>query len=281
MQASVNTFIKEFRNLSYHQRDEEKFKTFVNIAFLFFRRPFNENGDKEFAGAWDQIHERDRPIYGRLFTIMIDAMENHQHDFLGGLFMALELGNVYKGQFFTPYRVCLMMAKCTIGNVREQVERQGYVTISEPCSGAGAMIIAMAECFLEQGLNPAKHMLVTAQDVDRLAAQMTYIQLSAFGIPAKVIWGNTLAVEEREVWWTPVIYFENWPEIIHTRNMIMKMKELLQLNPLTVPIEIPAESAEGKIRTIICHGPQEEDQKLIEEIKSTGAVQLSLFEGVA
>lgn len=44
---------------------------------------------------------------------------------------------------------------------------------------------------------------VLAVDVDRTAALMAYIQLSLWNVPATVVVGNSLTLEEREVWLTP------------------------------------------------------------------------------
>ena len=37
-----------------------------------------------------------------------------EQDFLGELFMALDMGNEWRGQFFTPYSVCSLMAAITL-----------------------------------------------------------------------------------------------------------------------------------------------------------------------
>lgn len=42
-----------------------------------------------------------------------------------------------------------------------------------------------------------------AQDIDIRRVWMAYIQLSLYGIPAMVIHGNTLTMEEWDRWYTP------------------------------------------------------------------------------
>lgn len=69
--------------------------------------------------------------------------ENQEQDFLGSIFMELNLGNESGGQFFTPYHICELMVEIALGNdVVQQVNDQGYVTIHDPCCGAGATLIA-------------------------------------------------------------------------------------------------------------------------------------------
>lgn len=55
-------------------------------------------------------------------------------------------------------------------------------------------MIAFAEIMLQAGLNPATQLQVTTIDIDPLAADMTFVQLSLLGIPAIVNTGNTLTL---------------------------------------------------------------------------------------
>ena len=48
-------------------------------------------------------------------------------------------------------------------------------------------------------------MLAVATDIDLKCVHMAYIQLSLYGIPAVVIHGNTLTVEEWAYWFTPAM----------------------------------------------------------------------------
>ncbi len=47
----------------------------------------------------------------RLFGLMVSALEAKFHDFLGAIFMELELGDGRQGQYFTPYSVQSLMAR--------------------------------------------------------------------------------------------------------------------------------------------------------------------------
>ena len=57
---------------------------------------------------------------------------NPRQDFLGQMFMTLELGSNWHGQFFTPYNVCEAMAEVVIDH-----KEQKYVTAYDPACGAG------------------------------------------------------------------------------------------------------------------------------------------------
>lgn len=51
-----------------------------------------------------------------------------------------------------------------------------------------------------------------AQDIDSRGVHMAYLQLSLLHIPAVVILGNTLLVEERERWHTPAHILGLWQQ---------------------------------------------------------------------
>ena len=53
-------------------------------------------------------------------------------------------------------------------------------------------------------------MLVTATDIDLKCVHMCYLQLSLLGIPAVVIHGNSLTLEEHSHWFTPAYILDGW-----------------------------------------------------------------------
>ncbi len=129
-------------------------------------------------------------------------------DFLGSLFMELELSSHWRGQFFTPYPLCELMGRMTFSP--DMLGEKGFVTVMEPASGAGAMIIGFANAMLEAGFNPQEQLHATAIDVDETAAYMTYIQLSLLGLPAIVHVGDALSGAMREVLRTPFHHLGLW-----------------------------------------------------------------------
>ena len=126
--------------------------------------------------------------------------------------MEMELGNQAKGQVFTPYPVCQMTAKLSFEkkHAQEIISKKGHITLHEPASGGGAMVIAYAETMRDQEINYQKHLHVTAIDVDIKAVCMTYIQLALLHVPAIVIHGNTLSLETWSQWHTPAHIMGGW-----------------------------------------------------------------------
>lgn len=64
-----------------------------------------------------------------LFEVVAELERDQEQDFLGELFMALGLGNEWKGQFFTPYDICRAMSAITYGpDMAARIEKQGWIS---------------------------------------------------------------------------------------------------------------------------------------------------------
>ncbi len=138
-------------------------------------------------------------------------------DILGQVFHALELHNKYKGQFFTPHHICEFMGQITLAGsdstaFQKELDGKGYITVGEPCVGSGGMILGFANAMSKNHLDYKTQMLVSACDIDMKCVHMAYIQFSLLGIPATVIHGNSLTVEEWSRWYTPAYVLGGWPE---------------------------------------------------------------------
>lgn len=125
------------------------------------------------------------------FAEMVQAMEETRQDILGDLFQG---GITYgeAGQFLTPEPICQMMARMTLEGVAE--ENSAKRTVCDPCCGSGRMLLAAAD------LQP--HWELVGQDVDLRCVRMTAINLALRNLYGHVIWGNSLANEQRLVYRT-------------------------------------------------------------------------------
>ena len=151
--------------------------------------------------------------FSKIMGEVVMALEEKPHDILGATFHALELHNKARGQFFTPYPLCQMMARMVAGSaedMRNAVAERGFMIAQEPAVGSGAMIIALAEAILEAGFNYQQLLHVTAVDIDPRAVHMAYIQFSLLHIPATVIVGDTLAMRFRQDWHTMAHVMGGW-----------------------------------------------------------------------
>ncbi len=97
---------------------------------------------------------------------------------LGAAFHGLEPHNKARGQFFTPYATCRVMALTLVGSKEEiggTIVRRGFMIAHEPAVSSGAMIVALADALRDAGFNYQRSLHVTAVDIDRRGAHMGYI----------------------------------------------------------------------------------------------------------
>lgn len=216
-------FIREFQLTARYHRRLEVFRDFITLAaseldLARIRTQENIDASRRICARYEA---KDFEQLEKLFALLVTALQGKFHDFLGSVYMELELGSGDMGQFFTPYSLARVMAGLLCGDIAQQLKACPWVTLNEPTSGAGGMVIAYAEAMLDAGFNPATQLLVTTTDIDPVAADMTFIQLSLLGIPAIVNTGNTLSLSVSRTRWTPVWYFNNWPERVQAMRKFM------------------------------------------------------------
>ena len=205
--------------------------------------------DKSYAKTREQTYltisqkynTRELDCFKKMLSEIILGMDAcPDQDFLGDLYMSLELGNQHKGQFFTPYSVCRAMAAMTYGNDMEaKIRDQGWVSVSDPACGAGALLIAFANECRRPGndVNFQTSVLFVAQDIDLIAGLMCYIQLSLLGCPGYVVIADTLSepstslderglipVPNENIWYTPFYFRDIW----HWRRLAAQMDLLFK-----------------------------------------------------
>lgn len=134
------------------------------------------------------------------------TVPDYHGDFLGEAYMSAGFSNERAGQFFTPFAVCSLMARLTVDvDLVRHAKEEGrpYEVFADPACGAGALILAVAEYLRECGLEVQEYLLATLIDIDQVAFQMAYLQMTLKGIPAICVLGNALSEEEYERALTP------------------------------------------------------------------------------
>ena len=166
-------------------------------------------------------------IIGELASITVQALDhNARQDFLGSLYMSLDFGDLWRGQFFTPWNIAYCMAMITVGNCEKEMSEKGFCSIYDCACGAGCMLIAAAAAYRygnpEQQRNYQTDIVFAGQDIDPIVALMCYIQLSLLGCAGYVVIGDTLKYpicgyeldpyvsEDCEIWFTPMWYSPLW-----------------------------------------------------------------------
>lgn len=226
MSATLND-----HNLSIHQKDfirlmnstagrfrrHEVFRDFCEMMAIALSNAVDLRQRAEREARYMHIigrYEKDEiEMFPKMVAKLVDACEANMGDVLGDIFMAMDFGDAWKGQFFTPSPIAELMARLTLGgddDVRAAIEKKGFIQYHEPACGAGGLVIKAAETIANLGINYQETMHVNAIDIDPTAVHMAYIQLALFHIPAVVVHGNALTMEQWGVWYTPAHIIGGW-----------------------------------------------------------------------
>ena len=186
--------------------------------------------------------------------------DNPDQDFLGELYMRLELGNDHAGQFFTPYHVCEFMSALTTPKEEFQqiIEDRGWVAVCDPTCGAGALLVAFANQCKREGINYQQKILFVAQDIDYIVGMMCYLQMSLLGMPGYVVIGDTLAnpvlsydskgilpVDNGNIWYTPLLRTAVWQYRILAARMDLMTRPIKTEKEPDAPKSEPQKAPEA------------------------------------
>lgn len=250
--ATYKTLCRLMRDASHGHGLFDVFRDFLLMASCSISnsvdfRPYRETREAEYMATVKKYKPEQVALFPQMLAALTDALDGTYDDVLGQVFNELELHNKWAGQFFTPYSLCQLMARllCDEG-IKEKVAVQGYVTLNEPASGSGAMIIGFLDAMKAQGLNPQQQLHVTAIDVDIRAVHMTYLQLSLLGIPAVVIHGNTLTLEEHSHWYTPFHVLNGWTQKLRRPVTPITIRETARRRHVFHATKVELAAAGGK-----------------------------------
>lgn len=235
LQESEKEFVKLFERLAYSRSAWQVWEDLMTVMACSISNAVDRTPDR-FNSREEQYRQSIKKLGGveipaqMLWIITMALEQNPDQDFLGKMYMNLNMGNHWKGQFFTPYNICKMMSQMTVGTVDRQIEEQGYISICDPACGAGATLIAAANTLKGSKYNFQNHVIFVGQDVDRVVAQMCYIQLSLLGCAGYICVGNTITNpltgpvlfpkgnEGQEMWYMPMFQSDvwQWRKIFHS-----------------------------------------------------------------
>jgi type I restriction-modification system DNA methylase subunit len=202
-------FVKLFRETARYHNRYQVFRDFVTMAAVALENAILQCNEleNEYFQTIAGYEKDDLNRMARLLALVTEGLDAGMCDFLGSIFMELEIGSKDMGQFFTPFSLSELIAGLVMGQrVQELADGAPYVTLDEPTCGAGGMVIAAAKVLLDRGYNPQTQLLVQCTDLDPVAARMCFVQLSLLGIPACVRIGNSLSQKITREMYTPFWY---------------------------------------------------------------------------
>lgn len=229
-------FVKVFTGICNWNNGWDRWNDMVNLFAISLINPVDWNYRDQRNQTYSHIAAKYKPEefsgFAELFGILVECLERQPfQDFLGDMYMQLDMGSKSHGQCFSPFGICQTMASMAMPeeHIREQLDKYGWISINDCACGAGATLIAAAERLHQMGINYQQQTLFIAHDVDVTVAMMCYIQLSMIGCAGRVRIGDTLTNPERgdlligedsaNTWRTPVFYSDIWFGRVMARRM--------------------------------------------------------------
>lgn len=201
-------FIKCLDSIDYGKQTFVVFQDFLEISSISFENAIHMDKARE-ERYFHLIKKYKNPEkFCELLALLSLTLTDNPRDFLGEVYMTSNLGNKNTSQFFTPYHISELMAEMSISDDLDKIiEEQGFITVGEPCCGAGGMLIAASEVLKKRGYNPQQVMLFQANDIDINCCRMAYLQTSLLGLTGEILHQNTLSLETWYRFITPMTVF--------------------------------------------------------------------------
>jgi len=223
------------------------FEDFVAMSAFSISNAIDPRAYTEREAAYMQIVKRystdEVQQFPMIFSQLVLALEAEPQDYLGRLFHALELHNKWRGQYFSPWSLCVCMAQMTVHDAKELLATQPFLTACEPCAGSGAMVLALAEALRDHEINYQQYLHVTAIDIDLRCVHMAYVQMSLLHIPGIVLHGDSLLGETWSTWATPAHILGFWAEKLAHQQQIPAPETSAALLP--APLDTTGEVIES------------------------------------
>lgn len=204
--SQPSDFRKILLRLSHRHDSRQVFDAFTRFAACALAAQTREAEYLEEAKRWEK---QEMDVFAEAFGALVAEMETRPfEDLIGGYYLEFVLsqkGQQWNGEFHTPKPICDLMARMMIGDVAT-LPTEGPITVCEPACGAGAMILSFAEACPP---NVRRRLRVTAIDISRKACDMAFINTTLWGVPTRIIHGNSLSLE---CWaaWSNIHYIMPW-----------------------------------------------------------------------
>ena len=227
VKSEYKKLVSLFNNLTGSRSLWQVFNDCIEMFALSIQNTFcfgqtfekNENRYKDITKNYS---ESEIETIVKIFAEITNALEaNPFQDFLGDLYMQLDMGSSALGQFFTPYTVSYAMAESSFDekNAKAELSQKGYISVLEPTVGGGANVIAFCEVLKNHDINYQTQCVIVCQELSKLTALMCYTALSLIGCAAVVKIGDSLSdpytnyfaecSKGAEIWTTPMFHIQN------------------------------------------------------------------------
>ena len=207
--------------LSHRRHRWQVFQDFVEVSAIAISNSVDqvhrEAREARYMEIIGRYEKEECSMLAQALAWLVQNLEEETNDCLGKLFMELELHSHWHGQYFSPWPIASMMARLTLADSEHLLQKE-CITVHEPAAGSGVMVMAFAQALRDMGINYQQRMHAHVVDVEQTAVHMAYVQLSLMNIPAFVIHGNSLSLQEWSVWTTPAHILGGWSFKLRRRS---------------------------------------------------------------
>ena len=150
-------FVKLFSQTARYHHRFKVFEDFIccSVIALENRLCFSEAREQKYLRIVRGYEKEDVTRMSQLLAHVVNGLGEASGGFLGRVFMQMELGDKYRGQFFPPWDVARMMAAMQLGDTEALFRDKPFITLSEPACGAGCMVLAFADVLRKGGVATA------------------------------------------------------------------------------------------------------------------------------
>ena len=155
---------------------------------------------------WEAFHQG---LVDLCRTFVRNIQVGRYEDLFAGSFTQVRATSRALKQDFTPVDVGKLIGAISVSSNLSLPEK-GFFSLGDHACGSGTLLLAGAQRIADTGYNPAEQLVIQAADLDARCVHMTYLHLSLYGIPAVVVHGNTITLNEYDRWYTPVYLWRKW-----------------------------------------------------------------------
>lgn len=147
--------------------------------------------EQEYLEIAERYQASELELFSQALAALVLEMEQKPfEDLLGPYYLEVASKSTQdaRGEFYTPESISRLIARMLFDADRFKQENRA-VTVCEPACGAGGMVLAIGELMAPHHVDLLRF---TCWDLNPVAADMCFINTTLWGIPAEIVWGDTL-----------------------------------------------------------------------------------------
>ena len=126
----LKEFTSKLQSLDRSKRIYEVFKDFLTLSTCALAQSFYRSDEIEqiYLETVNRYTKEQAEEFSKLLAFLVLGLEQESQDFLGQVYMSLNLGSQAYGQYFTPYSVCKFMAEINFTEI-ESFQNNQLITL--------------------------------------------------------------------------------------------------------------------------------------------------------